>query len=271
MSFAQKGHRGPQCCTHCTKQLKWRRFQQHGRTRESPSFCSKVHIMQQLIASDTSEHNSSPQKRHNWSGSRQLGCTATPQHRDRDNTRELDWHMWQTRSSPAARSTGTTSGGRPANRLLRRRGISPVHDSYCWRNRLKSALESAMGRQRARQRCRALSGYMKNKNKSIDPLRERLAHLGKGRAGNATQLETLSQEAGTRKAHGACHFGELYRGSEPADGCAERAVHAIGEQVCVLRRGLEHHLGLQFSGKHSVMVCLWNTGADVLLKYQVGK
>ena len=114
MSCAQKGQRGPQCCTHCTKQLKWRRFRQHGRIRESPSFCSKVHIIQQLMASNTSEHNSSPQKRHNWSGSRQLGCTATPQHRDRDNTPEPHWHTWLTRSSSAERSTGTTSGGRPA-------------------------------------------------------------------------------------------------------------------------------------------------------------
>ena len=92
---------------------------------------------------DTSEHNSSPQKRHNWSGSRQLGCTATPQHRDRDNTPEPDWHKWQKRSSSAERSTGTTSRGRPANLLLRRRGISTVHDSDCRRNRLKGALESA--------------------------------------------------------------------------------------------------------------------------------
>ena len=92
MSCAQKRQRGPQCCTHCTRQLKWRRFRQHGNMRESPSFCSKVHTIQQLMASDTLEHNSSPQKRHNSSGSRQLGCTATPQHRDRDNTPEPHWH-----------------------------------------------------------------------------------------------------------------------------------------------------------------------------------
>ena len=98
MSCAQKGQRGPQCCTHCTKQLKWRRFRQHGRIRESPSFCSKVHIVQQLMASETSEHNSSPQKRHNWSdpdnwGVQQRHSTETTTRQNHTGTRGKRDHL----------------------------------------------------------------------------------------------------------------------------------------------------------------------------------
>ena len=59
-------------------------------------------------------------------------------------------------------------------------------------------------------------------------------------------------------------------GDSRANGSAERAVQAIGEQVRVLRRGLERRLGLKVSGKHPVMAWLVEHAADVLSKYQVG-
>ena len=51
-----------------------------------------------------------------------------------------------------------------------------------------------------------------------------------------------------------------------ADGFAEGAVQAIGEQVRVLRRGLELRLGLKVSGRHPVMAWLVEHTADVLSK-----
>ena len=59
-------------------------------------------------------------------------------------------------------------------------------------------------------------------------------------------------------------------GDSRANGSAERAVQAIGEQVRVLRRGLERRLGLKVSGKHPVMAWLVEHAADVLSKNQVG-
>lgn len=59
-------------------------------------------------------------------------------------------------------------------------------------------------------------------------------------------------------------------GDSRANGAAERAVQAIGEQVRVLRRGLEQRLGLKLSGKHPVMSWLVEHAADLLSRYQVG-
>ena len=59
-------------------------------------------------------------------------------------------------------------------------------------------------------------------------------------------------------------------GDSRANGAAERAVQALGEQVRVLRRGLEQRLGLRLSGKHPVTAWLVEHAADLLSKYQVG-
>ena len=49
-----------------------------------------------------------------------------------------------------------------------------------------------------------------------------------------------------------------------------RAVHAIGEQVRVLRRGLHRRLGPKVSWKHTMMAWLVEHAADVLSTYQFG-
>ena len=59
-------------------------------------------------------------------------------------------------------------------------------------------------------------------------------------------------------------------GDSRSNGAAERAVQAIGEQVRVLRRGLEQRLGLKLSGKHPVTSWLVEHAADLLSRYQVG-
>ena len=59
-------------------------------------------------------------------------------------------------------------------------------------------------------------------------------------------------------------------GDSRANGAAERAVQALGEQVRVLRRGLEQRLGLKLSGKHPITAWLVEHAADLLSKYQVG-
>jgi hypothetical protein len=60
-------------------------------------------------------------------------------------------------------------------------------------------------------------------------------------------------------------------GDSRANGAAERAVQAIGEQVRVLRCGLEQRLGVKLSGKHPVMAWLVEHGADLLSRYVVGE
>ena len=54
-------------------------------------------------------------------------------------------------------------------------------------------------------------------------------------------------------------------GDSRANGAAERAVQAIGEQVRVQRRGLEQRLGLKLSGKHPVMSWLVEHAADLTI------
>ena len=55
-------------------------------------------------------------------------------------------------------------------------------------------------------------------------------------------------------------------GDSRANGRAEIAVLAIGEQVRVLQRGLERRLGLKVSWKHPVMAWLVEHSADVFFK-----
>ena len=59
-------------------------------------------------------------------------------------------------------------------------------------------------------------------------------------------------------------------GDSRSNGAAEQAVQAVGEQVRVLRRGLEQRLGVKLSGKHPVMSWLVEHAADLLSRYQVG-
>ena len=59
-------------------------------------------------------------------------------------------------------------------------------------------------------------------------------------------------------------------GDSRSNGAAERAVQAVGEQVRVLRRGLEQRLGVKLSGKHPVMAWLVEHAADLISRFQVG-
>ena len=59
-------------------------------------------------------------------------------------------------------------------------------------------------------------------------------------------------------------------GDSRANGAAERAVQAIGEQVRVLRRALEDRLGARVPGSHPVTTWLVEHSADVLNKFQKG-
>ena len=108
-------------------------FLHHGPLHWDGKWCSRV----------PHHDKSSPQKRHNSSGSRQLGCYSNATAPRPTQHARTALAQGQTRS--AERSTRTTSGGRPANLLLRRRGISPAHDSDCRRYRLRGALESSIG------------------------------------------------------------------------------------------------------------------------------
>ena len=55
-----------------------------------------------------------------------------------------------------------------------------------------------------------------------------------------------------------------------ADGVAERAAHAIGEQDRVFRRGFEPRLALKVSTKHPLMAWLVEHAADFLSTYHFG-
>ena len=60
-------------------------------------------------------------------------------------------------------------------------------------------------------------------------------------------------------------------GDSRSNGVAERAVQALGEQVRVLRRGLEQRLGVKLSGKHPVTAWLVEHSAELLSRYLVGE
>ena len=59
-------------------------------------------------------------------------------------------------------------------------------------------------------------------------------------------------------------------GDSRANGAAERAVQAVGEQVRVLRKALEDRVGYRLSGTHPVLAWLIEHSADVLSKFLVG-
>lgn len=59
-------------------------------------------------------------------------------------------------------------------------------------------------------------------------------------------------------------------GDSRANGAAERAVQAIGEQVRVMRYGPESRLGANLKGSHAVTCWLVEHSADVLNKHSVG-
>lgn len=55
-----------------------------------------------------------------------------------------------------------------------------------------------------------------------------------------------------------------------ASGAAERAVQALGEQVSVLRQGLEGRLGIKLQSSRPVVAWMVEHAAAVLSKYEVG-
>ena len=60
-------------------------------------------------------------------------------------------------------------------------------------------------------------------------------------------------------------------GDSRSNGAAERAVKALGEQVRVLRAGLQGRLGLVMKSSHPVMTWLVQHAADCISKYQVSE
>ena len=59
-------------------------------------------------------------------------------------------------------------------------------------------------------------------------------------------------------------------GDSRAIGAAERAVQAVGEQVRVLRKGLEERVGYRLGAGHPVLAWLIEHAGDLLSKYVVG-
>lgn len=55
-----------------------------------------------------------------------------------------------------------------------------------------------------------------------------------------------------------------------ANGAAERVAQALGEQVRVVRQGLEARLGNNMRSYHSVLAWMVEHAADVISKYEVG-
>ena len=60
-------------------------------------------------------------------------------------------------------------------------------------------------------------------------------------------------------------------GDSKTNGAAERAVKAVGEQVRVLRAGLQARLGMVVRTSHLMLTWLFQHAAHCLSKYQVGE
>ena len=82
-------------------------------------------------------------------------------------------------------------------------------------------------------------------------------------------LKSIQEEVRRRRAENTI-LENSPRGDSRANGAAERAVQAVGEQIRVLRKALESRVGLSLCSSHPVLAWLIEHAADVISKYQVG-
>ena len=83
-------------------------------------------------------------------------------------------------------------------------------------------------------------------------------------------MKSVQEEVKRRRADNTILENSI-PGDSQSNGAAERAVKAVGEQVRVLRAGLQARLGLVVRANHPVMTWLIQHSADCISKYHMGE